>query len=88
MCQMQDGVFYDLNPPAIVVRRMSPYTRKIFPRVQCEYHVPNHPDEYVVRGVPEGGDKEESFVLKFTQKGKVRAFRSESQGPKIIKLRR
>ena len=81
MCQMQDGVFYDLRPPAIIAG-------KKFHRVQCEYQVPGKPNEYVVKGIPEGGEKEESFVLIFTQKGKVNAFRSESQGPQIIKLRR
>lgn len=88
MCQIQDGVFYDLRPPAIVISKISPQVRKIFHRVQCEYQVPGKPNEYVVKGIPEGGEQEESFVLIFTQKGEVRAFRSESQGPKIIKLSR
>ena len=77
--QMEEGVFYDLNPPIIVVRRMPPYERRIFPKVQCEYQVPNHPDEYVVKGIPTGGTKEESFVLRFTKHGKVRTVRSQNQ---------
>ena len=81
MSEMQDGVFYDLRPPAVILG-------KKFRRVQCEYQVPGKPNEYVVKGIPEGGEKEESFILRFTQKGKVKAFRSESQGPKIIRLRR
>lgn len=81
MCQMRAGVFYDLRPPAIIAKRE-------FHRVQCEYQVPGKSNEYVVKGIPEGEEKEESFVLIFTQKGKVRPFRSENQGPQIIKLRR
>ena len=81
MREMEDNIFYDLDPPAII-------GGKKFHRVQCEYQVPNKPDEYVVKGIPEGGEKEESFVLRFTQKGKVKAFRSKSQGPQTIKLRR
>lgn len=80
MCQMQDGAFYDLRPPAIIVG-------KKFHWVQCEYQVPGKPNEYVVRGIPEGEEKEESFVLRFTQKGRVKAFRSEGQGPRILKFK-
>ena len=79
MCQMQDGVFYDLRPPAIILG-------KKFHRVQCEYQVPRKSNEYVVRGIPEGGEKEESFVLMFTQKGRVKPFRSENQGLCILKF--
>jgi len=74
MCQMEDNVFYDLNPPAII-------GGKKFHRIQCEYQVPNKPNEYVVKGIPEGEEKQESFVLIFTQKGRVRPFRSENQEP-------
>jgi len=81
MREMEDNIFYDLDPPAII-------EGKKFHRVQCEYQVPNKPDEYVVKGIPEGGKKEESFVLRFSKKGRVRAFRSEGQKPQIIKLRR
>jgi len=81
MREMEDNIFYDLDPPAII-------GGKKFHRVQCEYQVPNKPDEYVVKGIPEGGKKEESFVLRFSKKGRVRAFQSESQEPRIIKLRR
>ena len=77
---MQDGIFYDLKPPAIIVG-------KRFHQVQCEYQVPGKPNEYVVKGIPEGGEKEESFVLRFTKKGRVRAFQSESQGPRVLKFR-
>jgi len=79
MCEMKDGVFYDLRPPAVVLG-------KRFHRVICEYQVPGKPNEYVVKGIPEGGEKEESFVLRFTQKGVVRSFRSEDQGSRTIKL--
>jgi len=80
MNKMQDGVFYDLEPPAVV-------SGKRFHRVMCEHQVPGKPNEYVVKGIPEGGNKEEPFILRFTQKGRVRSFRSEDQGPRTIKLR-
>ena len=69
---MKDGEFYDLTPPS---RR----TGKTFHRVRCEYRVPNNPNEYVVEGIPEGGDKPESFVLRFTGLGVVRINRSKEQ---------
>lgn len=78
MCQMQDEVFYNLRPPAIIMG-------KKFHRVQCEYQVPGKPNEYVVNGIPEGGEEEESFVLIFTQRGRVKAFRSEGQRPRLVK---
>ena len=80
MRQMEDNIFYELSPPAII-------GGKKFNRVQCEYQVPNKPNEYVVKGIPEGGEKEESFVLRFTKKGGVRAFRSENQEPRILKFK-
>lgn len=78
MPQMEDGVFYDLAPPAVV-------GGKTFHRVRCEYQVPNHPHEYVVRGVPEGGSEETSFVLRFSPQGKVQPTRSQNQDP-VLKL--
>ncbi len=78
--QMEDGVFYNLEPPAVV-------KGEIFHRVECEYQVPNRPNEYVVNGIPEGGSQKKSFVLRFTQKGRVRPSRSENQGPHILKLK-
>ncbi len=80
MCQMQDGLFYNLKPPAII-------GGKRFHRVQCEYQVPGKPNEYVVKGIPEGGKKEEPFVLRFTEKGRVRASRSENERPRILKFK-
>lgn len=62
--KMRDGEFYDLRPPSRI-------KGKIFPKVQCEYRVPNHPNEYVVRGIPDGGDEPESFVLRFTDRGLI-----------------
>jgi|GEM_PF-6726563 len=69
---LENGVFYDLNPPSNI-------QGKIFPRVMCEYRVPAHPDEYVVKGIPQGGKEPESFVLKFTNRGKVLPQRSKDQ---------
>ena len=62
---MVDGQWYDLDPPASVAG-------KTFQHVMCEYQVPNHPNEYSVRGVPDGGNEEEPFILRFTGEGRVR----------------
>jgi len=70
--QMEEGVFYDLNPSAAVKGER-------FSRVQCEYRVPNNPNEYVVKGIPDGGTRKKSFVLRFTKGGRVRHFRSSNQ---------
>lgn len=69
--KMKDGDFYDLKPPSRI-------GGKIFSRVQCEYRVPGHANEYVVKGIPDGGDKPESFVLGFTDRGVI-VNRSEKQ---------
>ena len=71
---MRDGVFYDLIPPSNI-------QGKIFDHVQCEYQVPNSPDEYVVHGVPRGGTDIESFVLRFSEDKGVRVTESKDQGP-------
>lgn len=62
--QMEDGRWYDLDPPACVVE-------KVFRRVLCEYRVPNNPNEYSVRGTPDGSSKEEPFLLRFSGRGQV-----------------
>jgi len=59
---MEDGHWYDLSPSVKV-------GEKEFLKVYCEYQHPNHPNEYVVKGTPIGGDEEESFVLEFTGRG-------------------
>jgi len=69
---MENGVFYDIDPP-------SQFLCKIFHRIMCEYRVPNNPDEYVVKGIPQGESKPESFVLRFTSRGHVVTRRSENQ---------
>lgn len=84
--QMEDGVFYDLIPPIVVEKKMSPHIRKTFSRVLCEYRVPDSPTEYVVKGIPEGETEEESFVLRFSKKGSVKASRSKNQKLQIIKF--
>ncbi|MCX6743977.1 MAG: hypothetical protein NTX82_00435 [Candidatus Parcubacteria bacterium] len=70
--QMIDGVFYDLNPP-------SHFLGKTFNRVMCEYRVPSHPDEYSVKGIPEGSTKPEPFIFKFTGRGQTVPRLSEDQ---------
>lgn len=50
--------WYELNPLAKI-------HGKKFKRVQCEDPIPNKPNEYIVRGIPEGEAKMESFVLIF-----------------------
>jgi len=69
---MEVGIFYDLDPPAVI-------GGKIFRRVECIFQVPGHPDEYVVRGIPDGGTTQESFGLKFTQQGRIKPVRSSNQ---------
>ncbi len=71
--QMEDGVFYDLVPPSII-------HGEFFHRVKCEYRVSNHPNEYSVCGIPEGGSQEKAFILRFKDLGRgVRVVRSEKQ---------
>lgn len=67
---MEDGKWYLLNPPSVICG-------KIFKKVQCEYRVPNKPNEYSVRGIPEGGIKNEPFILRFTENGRVVATRTD-----------
>lgn len=69
---MVDGVWYDLDPPAHV-------GDKVFRRVLCEYQVPGTSNEFSVRGVPDGGDQEEAFILMFTPTGSVRPYVSSNQ---------
>lgn len=76
--QMQDGVWYDLRPPVVVIGRIGQGTRK-FRRVVCEYQVPSNPNEYCVRGIPDGGTKAESFVVPFKPNGKIKAIPSQKQ---------
>ena len=59
---MKDGQWYNLTPPSII-------KGKKFPKVRCWYQVPSNPNEYVVCGVPEGGNEEETFILRFTDRG-------------------
>ncbi len=59
---MENGKFYNLEPLIEV-------NGKIFHTVQCEYQNPGNPDEYVVRGIPEGGREAQSFVLGFADEG-------------------
>ncbi len=69
---MEDGRFYDLTPPSHIAG-------EIFDRVQCEYQVPNHLNEYVVRGIPRGGTKPKSYVLRFIPSRGVHVTESEKQ---------
>lgn len=70
--QMEDNVFYDLTPPAKI-------QGKSFPRVKCDFQVPDYPNEYVVKGIPVGGTKSESFILRFTGHGSVIPQKSANQ---------
>jgi len=69
---MKVGVFYDLEPPSKVASGT-------FRRVRCTNWHPGRPDDYVVSGIPEGGQKEKRFVLHFTDKG-VKVLPSLDQG--------
>ena len=55
---MEAGRTYDLDPPANI-------KGKRFRRVTCRFQVPQNKNEFVVRGVPEGGSEEEDFLLIF-----------------------
>ncbi|MEK7076993.1 MAG: hypothetical protein AAB967_02060, partial [Patescibacteria group bacterium] len=70
--RLEEGKFYDLNPPANI-------NGEIYDRVQCEYQVPNQRDTYVVRGIPRGETKQKSFVLKLSTERGVTVFESEDQ---------
>ncbi len=59
---MENDKWYDLAPPSVI-------NGKKYHKVRCWYKVPNQENEYVVRGTPDGHDDEESFVLRFTDKG-------------------
>jgi hypothetical protein len=71
---IEDGKWYDLSPPALI-------GGKRFPRVRCEVRFPLTPTDYLVSGVPEGGDKEEFFCLKFTIDSGVVATPSDPPSP-------
>jgi hypothetical protein len=74
---MIDGSWYDLSPPVNV-------RGKEFSKVCCEYQHPKYPNEYVVKGIPIGENDEESFVLKFTEKGtRVTLIDPPVQKPKL-----
>lgn len=59
---MEAGKWYNLSPPSVV-------NGKKYHKVRCWYKVPNQKNEYVVNGIPEGSEKEQSFVLQFTDHG-------------------
>jgi len=76
--KMVAGKWYDLDPPAVVLD-------KFFPRVYCQYRVPNDPDKYCVKGYPggisDGTNTMEPFVLIFTSQGRARKVTlSDDQG--------
>ncbi len=74
---MEDGQLYKLTPPSQIKGQK-------FSEVYCEYQVPANPNEYVVRGIPEDGDKEDFFLLIFTDKGvSVTPIETSSQTPNL-----
>jgi len=60
---MENGRWYVLDPASIIIHRKSFYL------VRCLFQNPSRPNEYVVCGIPAGENKEESFVLNFTDGG-------------------
>jgi len=72
MPQMNEGTFYDLDPPAVI-------KGKVFRRVRCEDQVSNSSNEFVVKGIPQEGTETESFVLRFTSSGRVQPSLSPEQ---------
>ncbi len=67
---MEDEQWYNLTPSAEI-------GGKRFSLVFCEFQHPKVSNEYVVRGVPDGEEEEESFVLRFSEKGRVKAVPTE-----------
>ena len=69
---MIDGRVYDFNPPVNI-------GGELYDRVQCEYQVPNNPNEYVVKGIPQDGTKIKSMVLRFTTTRGIRVTEASDQ---------
>lgn len=61
---MKEGVWYDLNPLAVVASGT-------FSRVRCIASHPERPNDYIVSGVPRGGAEEKTFVINFSDEGVV-----------------
>ncbi len=72
---MREGVFYDVTPPSNI-------KGKFFDRVQCVYQVLKSPNEYVVRGIPQGGTEIESFILQFKEGTGIHVTESRGQHSK------
>jgi len=70
-----DKLFFD--PPSKI-------NGKTFSKVICEYRVPGKQNEIVVKGIPNGGGPEESFVLLLNGKGKVGVFMDNRPFPRIV----
>lgn len=79
------GTFYDLDPPARVASG-------IFHKVRCHAWHLSRPNDYIVSGIPQGGQKEKSFVLHFTDEGVIvkpsaeQKFEIQQQGSSHKKL--
>ena len=59
--QMENGKFYDLNPPAQT-------SKGTVRRVRCEERcrpLAQYQDTYLVSGIPDGGNEEHRFALEF-----------------------
>ncbi|MBT3690387.1 hypothetical protein HOE31_00330 [bacterium] len=61
---MIDGKWYKLTPPSVI-------GGKSYSLVCCEYKDlnPKYPNDYIVKGISEGGTELESFILRFGDKG-------------------
>jgi len=70
---MEPGKFYDLQPPAEI-------GGELYDKVQCEYQVPNSPNEYSVKGIPRGGMEVKAFILRFKPDRGVTVTESKEQG--------
>lgn len=70
--RMEEGKFYDLNPP---INRQG----EIYERIQCEFPVLGQVGEYVVRGIPRSQTAPKSFILKFSAERGVIVSESEEQ---------
>ena len=73
---MEIGKQYRLDPPLLL-------GGKTFLEARCVDQVPNQPNVYIMRGVPDEGDDEETFGFNFTHRGKTRVVPIDDSPPHL-----
>ena len=71
---MTNDTWYDLVPASVI-------NGKKIHKACCRFRDVNKPNEYVMEGIPEGETEKESFILRFTEKGRVCPTPSKDQNP-------